>query len=187
MEVGEKIHASGEAAARTEGRKEGRIGSVEEGSLSAGPRGLPHGLKLFPPHLASSSAEFQLQFSSALPDQPVFLSYIMNQILNRSLFSQGEIVLRRYQALQLTLRELDIKSILHDQAVGVEETKDRFVIWASNIGLFNPAHSSLDYRLRDNEQIRDFVNSLLEALGNTVQKGEYKHRSVKQKYYLSGC
>jgi hypothetical protein len=180
MEVGEKVHAAGEV----EGRKEG-IGPAEEGSTQCGAPAWRETLSST--LVASSSRSLSSKFSSALPDQPVFLAYIMNESPNRSLVSQGEIVLRRYHTLQLTLRQPDIKAIFHEQAVEVEETKDRFVIWSSNIGLFNPAHSSLDYRLRDNEQIRAFANGLLEALGNTVQRSEYKHRSVIQKYYLSAC
>lgn len=98
----------------------------------------------------------------------------MNEAQNRTLSEQGQIILRRYHALHLTLRQHNLKSLSEDQAVEVEATKDRFIIWSSNIGLFNPAHSSLDYRLRDNDQIHSFTSSLLEALGNTVQRSEYR-------------
>ena len=48
----------------------------------------------------------------------------------------------------------------------------RFQLWAINLGLFRQDHSSLDYRLRDNEVIRSFtgelLTSLIEALGESM-------------------
>ena len=45
----------------------------------------------------------------------------------------------------------------------------RFQLWAINLGLYRQDHSSLDYRLRDNEIVRSFtrelLTSLVEALG----------------------
>ena len=47
----------------------------------------------------------------------------------------------------------------------------RFQLWAINLGLYRQDHSSLDYRLRDNEVVRSFttelLSSLIEALGES--------------------
>ena len=48
----------------------------------------------------------------------------------------------------------------------------RFQLWAINLGLYRQDHSSLDYRLRDNEVVRSFtgelLTSLIEALGEST-------------------
>ena len=48
----------------------------------------------------------------------------------------------------------------------------RFQLWAINLGLYRQDHSSLDYRLRDNEIVRSFtrelLTSLIEALGEST-------------------
>lgn len=43
----------------------------------------------------------------------------------------------------------------------VESEMQRFLLWATNLGLFHHDHSSLDYRLRDNETVRSFTKTLL--------------------------
>lgn len=96
----------------------------------------------------------------------------MAEFHNRMLSELGGLVLRRFRLLQLTLHQESTHSITSDKALEIEETNDRFILWASNIGLFNPAHSSLDYRLRDNEQIKTFTCTLLETLGDNAQRSE---------------
>jgi hypothetical protein len=89
---------------------------------------------------------------------------------NRTLSDSGELALRQFQVLHLSLQRADRNTVTPNEALDVAEINDRFVLWASNIGLFNPAHSSLDYRLRDNEQICTFASNLLQNLVDTIQR-----------------
>lgn len=95
----------------------------------------------------------------------------MEQNDHRTLSDNGKQVLRHFQTLQLTLQQEECMAILPHEALEIEEMNDRFTLWATNIGLFNTAHSSLDYRLRDNEHIRTFADTLLQTLDDKVQEG----------------
>ena len=56
---------------------------------------------------------------------------------------------------------------------------EKFELWALNLGLNAPGHSSLDYRLRDWEVARDIVRRLLEdvrdALADSKRILQYAH------------
>ena len=65
----------------------------------------------------------------------------------------------------------------------VENERQRFYLWAANIGLYYPGHSSLDYRLRDNALIRDFVIDLLSSLKEKLFQCQLLLSSVKQMVY----
>ena len=47
---------------------------------------------------------------------------------------------------------------------------DRFDLWANNLGLHHTGHSSLDYRLRDADNLRDYVKGLLDELKETLEE-----------------
>jgi hypothetical protein len=85
---------------------------------------------------------------------------------------RGVDVFQHFRALQFALQQGTFGSIAipGDKVLEIEETSDRLILWASNVGIFNPAHSSLDYRLRDNREIRSFTHRLLETLDDTVLK-----------------
>lgn len=51
----------------------------------------------------------------------------------------------------------------------VANERQRFELWASNLGLHHTGHSSLDYRLRDSKLVFDFALSLLVDLERAVQ------------------
>ena len=53
-----------------------------------------------------------------------------------------------------------------------EDQLGRFRIWAKNIGVFAKGHASLDYRLRDSAEVGLLMIEQLEALQDSVQKGE---------------
>ena len=46
----------------------------------------------------------------------------------------------------------------------------RFQLWAINLGLYRQDHSSLDYRLRDNEVVRSFTIDLLASLVEALRE-----------------
>ena len=64
-------------------------------------------------------------------------------------------------------------------AAALRSEMQRFQLWAINLGLFFQDHSSLDYRLRDNEVVRSFTSELLtnliealeESMSSYLQRG----------------
>lgn len=55
-------------------------------------------------------------------------------------------------------------------AAPLRSEMQRFQLWAINLGLFRHDHSSLDYRLRDNEVIRSFTRELLTNLVGVLEE-----------------
>ena len=53
----------------------------------------------------------------------------------------------------------------------VEDQLARFNIWAGNIGVFAEGHASLDYRVRDNDDLRDLILSFFDALKDLLGRG----------------
>ena len=53
-------------------------------------------------------------------------------------------------------------------AASLRAEMQRFQLWAINLGLYRQDHSSLDYRLRDNEVVRSFTQELLLSLIETL-------------------
>lgn len=54
----------------------------------------------------------------------------------------------------------------------VEDQCGRFMIWASNIGVFAAGHASMDHRLREAPDIKDLLIRLLEVLLGHIDKSE---------------
>lgn len=82
-----------------------------------------------------------------------------------------------YQALQTS----DPASLEQLDAAAFRAEMQRFQLWAINLGLYRQDHSSLDYRLRDNEVVRSFTEelfkSLIEALKESTSLYFAKHAS----------
>jgi hypothetical protein len=51
----------------------------------------------------------------------------------------------------------------------IEAARQHFVVWAANVGLYSPAHGSLDYRLVGNVDITNLTTTLLTALNEKLQ------------------
>src|ERR1700744_1680148 len=49
---------------------------------------------------------------------------------------------------------------------------ERFDLWATNLGLHQSGHASLDYRFRDAPRIREYADSLLSNLRSALAVGE---------------
>ncbi|KAK2811629.1 hypothetical protein FQN50_001971 [Emmonsiellopsis sp. PD_5] len=56
------------------------------------------------------------------------------------------------------------------QQSGIEDQLGRFSIWTSNIGVFASTRASLDYRLRDVEDVHRLVQGLLWILNEHIQR-----------------
>jgi len=94
----------------------------------------------------------------------------MSKDTDQSLFDLGQHVLWHFDGLHRAFGQADLNVIAGLDATDVAETNDRFWIWASNIGLFNPAHTSLDYRLRDNKVIKKFTVDSLHNIGEKINQ-----------------
>ncbi|KAK6351857.1 hypothetical protein TWF718_005002 [Orbilia javanica] len=60
-------------------------------------------------------------------------------------------------------RDATIRALLSAEA-------DRFGLWAVSLGLFVPGHGSLDYRVREAENIRNVIKGFLEALNDSLSE-----------------
>ena len=54
----------------------------------------------------------------------------------------------------------------------IEDQFARFKMWAGNIGAFAEGHASLDYRLRDSEETKQFMLEFLVSLQDFVYGGK---------------
>lgn len=50
----------------------------------------------------------------------------------------------------------------------VQNQLGRFSLWAANIGVYAPGRASMDYRLREVEDVHRVVRGLLEALNSSL-------------------
>src|SRR5688500_6673759 len=76
----------------------------------------------------------------------------------------------------------DSKSILPGDILGSERSKlasldfksdfEQFRVWTKNLGVFAPDTSSVDYRLRDAENVRESICGLLDALCENILQCE---------------
>jgi hypothetical protein len=66
------------------------------------------------------------------------------------------------QACDLYLQQLPLRKLILEQ--------QRFSLWAKNLGLFQHGHSSLDYRLRDADLIKDFILEILDDLNEYLSE-----------------
>ena len=74
----------------------------------------------------------------------------------------GPLVKRTEACHTLFTKCLSNKLLMRDG--WIENRCADFSLWASGIGGFKPGHASLDYRLRNRQDIQDVINDLLEEL-----------------------
>ena len=63
-------------------------------------------------------------------------------------------------------------------AVAFRVEMQRFHLWAINLGLYRQDHSSLDYRLRDNDVVRSFTRDLLTNLVEALEESTSSYSAV---------
>lgn len=66
----------------------------------------------------------------------------------------------------------------HTLAPKLSSEADRFLLWAVNLGLFVSGHASLDYRVRDAENIRSAIQRLIFSLEDALTEGSLLLRSL---------
>lgn len=57
----------------------------------------------------------------------------------------------------------------HMELVLVQNQFARFSLWVSNVGVFAPGRTSLDYRLQEAEDVHRLVRGLLESLNEALE------------------
>lgn len=88
------------------------------------------------------------------------------------LASQGRDAWGKFTGAYETIQKTGPASLEQLDVTAFRVEMQRFQLWAINLGLYRQDHSSLDYRLRDNEVVRSFtrelLTSLIEALGEST-------------------
>jgi hypothetical protein len=52
----------------------------------------------------------------------------------------------------------------------LENQLDRFKIWAGNLGIFAPGNASADYRLRDDQDVKEVIVQMLDRLRQSIKQ-----------------
>ena len=76
----------------------------------------------------------------------------------------------RFNVAYKTLEKNDSTISEQPDAAALRSEMQRFQLWAINLGLLRQDHSSLDYRLRDNEVVRAFTRELLVNLTEALEE-----------------
>lgn len=92
--------------------------------------------------------------------------------VEQSLAADGHRVRQNFQNAYRSL-EQNVSNVAGQlEPHAVESEMQRFLLWATNLGLFHHDHSSLDYRLRDNEVVRSFTTTLLSNLTESLDESQ---------------
>lgn len=86
------------------------------------------------------------------------------------LATQGHVAWATFQVAFETLEKNVSTFSKQPNAAGLRSEMQRFQLWAINLGLLRQDHSSLDYRLRDNEVVKSFTTELLTSLIEALQE-----------------
>jgi hypothetical protein len=88
-----------------------------------------------------------------------------------SLSDRGRAIQERVESLESLFHTcIELSDITRVQ---LRDEKERFYLWAVNLGLFDSGHSSLDYRLQDAEDAFQYVAGLLDELLEYVEARKY--------------
>ena len=88
----------------------------------------------------------------------------------KSLAIHGRDVWANFNVAYETLDNYESTIPEQPDATALRSEMQRFQLWAINLGLFCQDHSSLDYRLRDNEVVRSFTRALLISLIENLEE-----------------
>jgi hypothetical protein len=92
-------------------------------------------------------------------------------MLEKSLFELGSRVYRLFTQVIESVSKSPIVEPTPSERFDIESECQRFGLWAKNLGLFLKGHGSLDYRLRDADDVRTFTRDILLDLANSLQHG----------------
>ena len=96
---------------------------------------------------------------------------------NTTLHVIGEDVLRHFEKVVFALQSKASKQDeLTDELLfsldDVLSEKERFQLWAANLGLYATGDRSLDYRIRDSPSVKEYTNQLLDELREDLVDGK---------------
>ena len=66
--------------------------------------------------------------------------------------------------------------LLDEDRSHITNERQRFELWAVNIGLYHGGHSSLDYRFRDSPPLLRYAYKLLRDLETGIADGQHSQR-----------
>ena len=101
-------------------------------------------------------------------------------MINTSLRDTGKNILDRFADIRDALEfpkssnEAESEGKLALLPADVLSEKERFQLWAANLGLFVVGDRSLDYRTRDNPTVKDYTGKLLHELEEDLLKSKAK-------------
>jgi hypothetical protein len=94
----------------------------------------------------------------------------MATIKDREFYDLGTAIVRSVNGFT-SLAEQPPKSLLASlDDLDLQRLTDNLRLFAAHTGLFNPGHTSLDYRLRDNQEFRQFTKKLLSRLDDQLKE-----------------
>lgn len=86
-------------------------------------------------------------------------------VISKDLVRPGKDVLSAFRRASAAFAQhRDDSDISSAFAAACKGELQRFQLWVINLGLFASSHTSLDYRLRQNETVRSFIAALLTDL-----------------------
>lgn len=92
-------------------------------------------------------------------------------MLEKSLFELGSRVYLLFTDVTESVSKSPTVESTSSERFDIESERQRFWLWAKNLGLFLQGHGSLDYRLRDADNVRTFTRDILLDLANSLQHG----------------
>ena len=105
--------------------------------------------------------------------QNATLEIMASSLDGEDLATHGHNALAQFSIAYKTVETNNATVSEQPDATALRLEMQRFQLWAINLGLFRQDHSSLDYRLRDNDVVRSFTRELLMNLIEALKESKY--------------
>lgn len=105
--------------------------------------------------------------------QNVTLEIMASSLDEEDLATHGRNAWAQFSIAYKTVENNNATVSEQPDATALRSEMQRFQLWAINLGLFRQDHSSLDYRLRDNDVVRSFTRDLLMSLIEALKESKY--------------
>lgn len=87
-----------------------------------------------------------------------------------SLLARGSVLGTTRQCVALFRRGLSSQSLERQSSVDLENQLGRFKIWAGNVGVFAAGNASIDFRLRNDPDIKEVMIQMLTRLRKSIEQ-----------------
>ncbi|KAL9615830.1 MAG: hypothetical protein Q9160_009228 [Pyrenula sp. 1 TL-2023] len=87
-----------------------------------------------------------------------------------SLHALGGVIFSGFRKIIDSFSDSESNSLLSQTSVSLGPEYERFKVWASELGLLIPGHESLDYRVREAENLRSTIETFLNDLGRYLEE-----------------